>query len=40
VWLWDGFVVLVAGTVIAAWPDPREEHALVQARVKEALAQA
>ncbi len=39
-WLWVGFMVLVAGTVIAAWPDPREEHALVRARVKEALAQA
>ncbi|MDE3089523.1 MAG: heme lyase CcmF/NrfE family subunit [Chloroflexota bacterium] len=40
VWLWVGFVVLVGGTIIAAWPDPREEHALVRARVKEALAQA
>ena len=39
-WLWIGFMVLVAGTVIAAWPDPREEHALVRARVKEAMAQA
>ena len=40
VWLWIGFGVLVCGTLIAAWPDPREEHALVRARVKEALAQA
>jgi len=40
VWLWIGFMILVAGTVIAAWPDPREEHTLVRARVKEALAQA
>ncbi len=40
VWLWIGFGVLVGGTLIAAWPDPREEHALVRARVKEALAQA
>ncbi len=40
VWLWVGFGVLIAGTVIAAWPDPREEHALIRARVKEALAQA
>jgi len=40
VWLWIGFMVLVGGTVIAAWPDPREEHALVRARVKDALAHA
>jgi len=29
----------VAGTVIAALPDPREARAMVRARVKEALAQ-
>jgi len=40
VWLWIGFAVLVAGTLISMWPDPREEHALVRARVKEALARA
>jgi cytochrome c-type biogenesis protein CcmF len=40
VWLWIGFGVLVAGTLVSAWPDPREEHALIRARVKEALAQA
>ncbi|MCL4395693.1 MAG: heme lyase CcmF/NrfE family subunit [Chloroflexi bacterium] len=39
-WLWVGFGVLVAGTLLAAWPDPRDEHALVRARVKEALAHA
>jgi cytochrome c-type biogenesis protein CcmF len=38
VWLWIGFATLVAGTLVAAYPDPREEHALVRARVKEALA--
>ncbi len=40
VWLWVGFGVLVVGTLIAAWPDPREARALVRSRVKEALAQA
>jgi cytochrome c-type biogenesis protein CcmF len=39
-WLWVGFALLVAGTVVAAWPDPREERALARARVKEALVQA
>ncbi len=39
VWLWIGFATLVAGTVIAALPDPREARALARARVKEALAQ-
>jgi len=40
VWLWIGFGTLVAGTLIAAWPDPREARALARARVKEALANA
>ncbi len=40
VWLWIGFGLLIAGTVIAALPDPREARALARARVKEALAQA
>jgi cytochrome c-type biogenesis protein CcmF len=40
VWLWIGFGVLVAGTLVAAWPDAREERALVLSRVKEAMAQA
>jgi cytochrome c-type biogenesis protein CcmF len=40
IWLWIGFGVLVAGTIVSAWPDPREEHALIRARVKEALARA
>jgi cytochrome c-type biogenesis protein CcmF len=39
VWLWVGFAILVAGTIVAAWPDPREERAQVRSRVKEALAQ-
>jgi len=39
VWLWIGFALLVAGTVIAALPDPREARAMIRARVKEALAQ-
>jgi len=38
VWLWIGFAILVAGTVIAALPDPREERALARARTREALA--
>ncbi len=40
VWLWVGFGVLVGGTLVAAWPDPREERALARSRVKEALAHA
>ena len=40
VWLWIGFGTLVAGTIIAAWPDPREARAMARARVKEALARA
>jgi len=40
VWLWIGFATLVAGTLISAWPDPREAHAMARARVKEALAHA
>jgi cytochrome c-type biogenesis protein CcmF len=38
VWLWVGFGVLVVGTLIAVWPDPREERARARSRVKEALA--
>jgi len=37
VWLWVGFAILVVGTVIAAWPDPREARALARSRVKEVL---
>jgi cytochrome c-type biogenesis protein CcmF len=40
VWLWIGFGTLVAGTIVAAWPDPREARAMARARVKEALARA
>jgi cytochrome c-type biogenesis protein CcmF len=37
-WLWVGFAVLVGGTLIAMWPDPREVRVLAGARGKEALA--
>ena len=40
VWLWIGFATLVAGTVIAALPDPREARATIRSRVREALARA
>lgn len=40
VWLWVGFGILVVGTVVAAFPDPREERALARSRVKEAVAHA
>jgi cytochrome c-type biogenesis protein CcmF len=40
VWLWIGFATLVAGTIIAVWPDPREERALARSRVREAVAHA
>ncbi|MCI0478743.1 MAG: cytochrome c biogenesis protein CcsA, partial [Anaerolineales bacterium] len=40
VWLWIGFATLVAGTVIAALPDPREARVTARARVQEMLAQA
>lgn len=35
-WLWVGFLVFMAGTIIAAWPDPREQMVRVQTRVREA----
>lgn len=38
VWLWIGFALLVAGTVYAAFPDPRKER--ISARVQEVLARA
>lgn len=34
-WLWVGGVVLVAGTWIAFWPDPREERILERVRARE-----
>ncbi len=40
VWLWIGFGVLVAGTLIALLPDPREERALARARAKQVLVRA
>ncbi len=39
-WLWVGFGVFIAGTVIALWPDPREARLMARVRVKEALATA
>jgi cytochrome c-type biogenesis protein CcmF len=39
VWLWIGFGTLVAGTLIAALPDPREARATARSRVREVLAQ-
>ena len=40
VWLWIGFVTLVAGTLFAALPDPREARVAARARVQEILAHA
>jgi len=40
VWLWIGFAILIVGTLIAVFPDPREERAMARSRVKEALARA
>ena len=40
VWLWIGFAIMVGGTIVAAWPDPREERAIARSRVKEAVAHA
>ncbi len=38
VWLWVGFGVFMAGTLIAAWPDAREGRALARVRAREAVA--
>ncbi len=40
VWLWVGFATLITGTLIAMYPDPREERARVRTPVRKALAQA
>ncbi|HBY95617.1 MAG: heme lyase CcmF/NrfE family subunit [Ardenticatenaceae bacterium] len=34
-WLWVGGVILVAGTWVAFWPDPREERILERVRARE-----
>lgn len=39
-WLWVGFGVFIAGTVIALWPDPREARLMARVRMKEVLATA
>jgi len=40
IWLWVGFGVFIAGTLIALWPDPREARLLARVRIKEVLATA
>ena len=39
-WLWTGWVVLVGGTLIALWPDPREERAVARIQGREKLVTA
>jgi cytochrome c-type biogenesis protein CcmF len=39
-WLWIGFGVFIAGTLIAMWPDPREARLMARVRMKEVLAPA
>ncbi len=40
VWLWIGFGVFIAGTVIAMWPDPREARQLARLQAQEVVAAA
>ncbi|MDE3089064.1 MAG: heme lyase CcmF/NrfE family subunit [Chloroflexota bacterium] len=40
IWLWIGWIVLVGGTLIALWPDPREERALARIEGRETLVTA
>jgi len=35
VWLWLGGVVLIFGTLVAMWPDPREERVMARIRSRE-----
>jgi cytochrome c-type biogenesis protein CcmF len=37
-WLWVGFGVFIAGTLIAAWPDAREGRTLARVRAREVAA--
>ena len=37
IWLWIGWIVLVGGTMITLWPDPREEHAVARIEGREKL---
>ncbi len=39
-WLWLGWVVLVGGSLIALWPDPREDRALARIEGRERLVTA
>ncbi|MBI3738988.1 MAG: heme lyase CcmF/NrfE family subunit [Chloroflexi bacterium] len=39
-WLWVGFGVFIAGTLIAALPDPREATVVVRSRAREAVSTA
>lgn len=40
IWLWIGWIVLVGGSLIALWPDPREERALARVEGRETLVTA
>ena len=40
IWLWIGWMVLVGGTLIALWLDPREERALARIEGRERLVTA
>ncbi len=35
VWLWIGGAILILGTLVAMWPDPREERVLARIRSRE-----
>ncbi|MBI4786990.1 MAG: heme lyase CcmF/NrfE family subunit [Chloroflexi bacterium] len=37
IWLWIGWIVLVGGTLITLWPDPREDHAVARIEGREKL---
>ncbi len=39
-WLWIGWIVLVGGTLITLWPDPREERAVARIEGRERLVTA
>ncbi len=40
IWLWIGWIVLVGGTIITLWPDPREERAVARIEGRERLVTA
>lgn len=37
-WLWIGWMVLVGGSLVALWPDPREERALARIHARQGVA--